>query len=354
LEISVAGGAAQEFSVTSFTAATGQQLAALINAQIAANATLAAAGLKATGVNAVAGAITIASTNGTYFRVAEGDNTAANQILGFGGGTTTNTLTASGNTGVKTSAATSTTNDFYFNAGGSSATGVFQFNAIQNGLDTQTVSFAANDASGGAHTLAVVLSNNATSRNGESLDETISAINSGLQTSNDSTLQSIVAVKDNILNTDGTVASQGIRFMSSLSSFTVSMSTAGTNGTVGIGKTAEQGVVQTAAQLAGGGTADVSNQSTAQSAVTALSAAVTALGAAQAVVGRGENQFGYAVNLAQSQLTNMASAEASIRDADLASESANLTKAQILVQAGVAALAQANSAPQQVLTLLRG
>lgn len=354
LEFSIAGGAAQEISVTTFTAATGQNLAALINAQIAGNATLAAAGIKATGVAAVAGAITIASTNGTFFRVAEGDNTAANQILGFGGGTSTNTLVASGNSGVQTSAATSGTNDFYFNAGGASATNVFQFNAIRNGQDSQTLSFSANDASGSAHTLAVTLSNNATSRNGESLDEAIASINSGLQTSNDSTMQTLVAVKDNVLNTDGTVASQGIRFMSSLSAFTVSMSTAGTNGTVGVGKSTDQGVMQTAAQLAGGGTADVSNQSTAQSAVTALSAAVTALGSAQAVVGRGENQFSYAVNLAQSQLTNMASAEASIRDADLASESANLTKAQILVQAGVAALAQANSAPQQVLSLLRG
>ena len=57
--------------------------------------------------------------------------------------------------------------------------------------------------------------------------------------------------------------------------------------------------------------------------------------------------------LAQSQLTNTAAAEAGIRDADLAAESANLTKSQILLQAGIAALAQANSAPQQILTLLR-
>ena len=62
----------------------------------------------------------------------------------------------------------------------------------------------------------------------------------------------------------------------------------------------------------------------------------------------------YAINLASSQLTNLASAEAGIRDADLASESANLTKSNIQLQAGIAALAQANSAPQQVLTLLRG
>jgi flagellin len=85
-----------------------------------------------------------------------------------------------------------------------------------------------------------------------------------------------------------------------------------------------------------------------------LAAAVASLGQAQAVVGRGQNQFGYAINLASSQLTNLAAAESRIRDADLASEAANLTKAQTLLQAGIAALAQANSAPQAVLALLRG
>jgi flagellin len=102
-----------------------------------------------------------------------------------------------------------------------------------------------------------------------------------------------------------------------------------------------------------GSTVDISSQSTAEQAVTALASAVSRLGDAQAVVGKGENQFNYAINLAQSQVTNLAAAESQIRDADLAAESANLTKAQILIQAGVAALAQANSAPQQVLTLLQ-
>jgi flagellin len=52
-------------------------------------------------------------------------------------------------------------------------------------------------------------------------------------------------------------------------------------------------------------------------------------------------------------VTNEASSESQIRDADLAQQAADLTKAQILLQAGVAALAQANSAPQAVLTLLK-
>jgi flagellin len=55
---------------------------------------------------------------------------------------------------------------------------------------------------------------------------------------------------------------------------------------------------------------------------------------------------------AQSQLTNEATAESTIRDADLATE-ANLTKAQILIQAGVASQAQASSAPRQISSLLR-
>jgi len=78
------------------------------------------------------------------------------------------------------------------------------------------------------------------------------------------------------------------------------------------------------------------------------------LGAAQAVVGKGQNQFNFAVSLASTQVTNLAASESRIRDADLAQEAANLTKAQILSQAGVAALAQANSAPQAVLSLLKG
>jgi hypothetical protein len=53
-------------------------------------------------------------------------------------------------------------------------------------------------------------------------------------------------------------------------------------------------------------------------------------------------------------VANLAAAESRIRDADLAMEAANLTKAQILQQARIAALAQANAAPQVFLSLLCG
>ena len=128
---------------------------------------------------------------------------------------------------------------------------------------------------------------------------------------------------------------------------------------VAVGKTGSgagigsQGTTAASAVTTGGSTAEIADITGATAAVNALANAVTALGNAQAVVGRGENQFTYATNLAQSQLTNLASAESGIRDADLAAESANLTKSQIQLQAGIAALAQANCATAGVLKLLQ-
>jgi flagellin len=85
-----------------------------------------------------------------------------------------------------------------------------------------------------------------------------------------------------------------------------------------------------------------------------LTAAVSRLGALQGTVGTAQNKLQYAVQLAQSQISNFSAAESRIRDADVAAEAANLTKAQVLQQASLAAMAQANSAPQAVLSLLRG
>ena len=85
-----------------------------------------------------------------------------------------------------------------------------------------------------------------------------------------------------------------------------------------------------------------------------INTAIINLGLAQGAVGSGQNKLSFAVSLAQSQMSSMSAAESRIRDADVASEAANMTKAQVLQQATVAAMAQANSAPQAVLALLRG
>ena len=91
----------------------------------------------------------------------------------------------------------------------------------------------------------------------------------------------------------------------------------------------------------------------AEAAITAINAAIANLGLVQGRVGSGENQLNYAISLANSQITNFSAAESGIRDANIATEAANLTKAQTLQQTSIAALAQANAAPAAVLKLLQ-
>jgi flagellin len=212
-----------------------------------------------------------------------------------------------------------------------------------NGAHQQTVTVTATDAQGGIHSKTIQL----TSGNASNIDMALQTINDALTTSSDTTLQEIVALKDSQAGVTG------VRFSSTLSAFNVSLGTEVT-ANEGIGGAAKQGAVYTAAQDGTATTADISTEQGALDAVNALATAVSDLGKAQAVVGKGQNNFTYAVNLAQSQLSNIAAAESRIRDADLAAEAANLTKAQTAIQAGVAALAQANAAPQAVLSLLKG
>jgi flagellin len=89
-------------------------------------------------------------------------------------------------------------------------------------------------------------------------------------------------------------------------------------------------------------------------AIAAIDKAITSLGQVQGRVGTAQNKLQYSVQLAQSQISSFSAAESRIRDADVALEASNLTKAQVMQQASLAALAQANSAPQAVLALLRG
>ena len=330
LEFSIGGGTTLPVAVTPAGATIGDAIQAL-NSVIAGNTTLAAAGLVATNSG---GEIQLASTNGTLFRIA---TQGASNVFGFN---------SAGATGVSDVAETQAGNTIInqFISGGTQQTSLIPFSGIRTGGDDQTITLTAAENGGPEQSLAVVLRNDGTLRNAGTVDEAISAINTTLQQSNNQTLQKLFAVKAKATPT----GPEGIQFVSTLNSFKVTASTNG--GGSGLGS---QGTVISSATTGTGATADISTQESAQSAVAALATAVTSLGQAQAVVGRGQNQFTFAVNLAASQLTNLAAAESRIRDADLAEEAANLTKAQILLQAGISALAQANSAPEQVLSLLR-
>ena len=95
-----------------------------------------------------------------------------------------------------------------------------------------------------------------------------------------------------------------------------------------------------------------SNMATAS--LAAIDTAVDAVTAMRSGLGAVQNRLEHALSVTGIYQENLTSAESRIRDVDMAEEMVNLTKNQILQQAGTAMLAQANQAPQSVLSLLRG
>ena len=89
-------------------------------------------------------------------------------------------------------------------------------------------------------------------------------------------------------------------------------------------------------------------------AIQQIDAALDQVNSARATLGAVQSRFENAVSNIQIQSENTAAARGRIMDADFAAETANLSRAQILQQAGTAMVAQANQLPQQVLSLLQG
>ncbi len=98
---------------------------------------------------------------------------------------------------------------------------------------------------------------------------------------------------------------------------------------------------------------DLLTAANAQTALTNLDAAIVTLNSEIGKIGAAQNRLDYALQNVQATIENTAAAESTIRDADMAKEMTELSRVQILQQAGTAMLAQANQAPQSILQLLR-
>jgi flagellin len=109
----------------------------------------------------------------------------------------------------------------------------------------------------------------------------------------------------------------------------------------------------TAATTTGLTTASVASFSGATLAIQQMDSALGQVNTARATLGAIQNRFTSVVANLQTGAENMSASRSRILDADFAAETAALTKAQILQQAGTAILAQANAVPQNVLSLLR-
>ena len=110
----------------------------------------------------------------------------------------------------------------------------------------------------------------------------------------------------------------------------------------------------TATSSTGFASLDLSSVAGADTAMQSMDAALSAVNTARASLGAYQNRFTSVVASLATQSENLSASRSRIQDADFAKETAALTRGQILQQAGTAMLSQANSAPQRVMSLLRG
>jgi flagellin len=129
--------------------------------------------------------------------------------------------------------------------------------------------------------------------------------------------------------------------------------TATVNGGGDLVLTGSAGVVnETAAEVAAR-EVNFTQSTGAEGAITAIDAAIKSVSTQRADLGAVQNRFDHTINNINVTVENLSASESRIRDTDMAQEMVEFTRAQILSQAGTAMLAQANQAPQGVLSLLR-
>ncbi len=163
-------------------------------------------------------------------------------------------------------------------------------------------------------------------------------------------------LRDAINNVSGTTGVYATTDVSSsvvtlFSQSNITIAFAGANATTA--NTGLTAATTSTAPVTGFAAGNVLTGAAANSMMFAMDAALTSVNTARATLGAIQNRFQSVVNNLSIQEENLTASRSRILDADFASETAALTRAQILQQAGTAILAQANAVPQNVLTLLR-
>ncbi len=258
-------------------------------------------------------------------------------------------INASGVSGLTASATTTATEGTAFSdVGGASGTTASTFNLTINGI--AIYSGTGNVAAGATVTAANV----ATQVNLYSSQTGVTASVSGGKLSFTAADGRDIAVTQSI--TLGTGASgtgvdssvvattKGTIALSASSNITV-----GGAGAADIGFTA--GTIALGAQTLAN--SNVLTVAAANATIAAVDSALTTVSGFQSQLGAIQNRFTSTVSNLQAVTQNLQASRSTILDADFAAETANLTKAQVLQQAGISVLAQANAAPQSILKLLQ-
>ena len=259
-------------------------------------------------------------------------------------------------TGVRASARTETTLSF-------GATGSYTLNTFGNNATGQTVTFnVTNTGTSAGLADAVTQFNNQSSKTG--ITAALNSTGTGVVLTSDAGDNITLAVASGgnagavsgggaalATGASGALTVAGQVLLDSDKAYTVSTSGAALGASV-FGAAMAAGT-QTTSALKSVSTLDVSNVANATQALRIVDSALAVVNGQRANFGALQSRFESAISNLQISSENMSAARSRIQDADFASETANLSRNQILQQAGTAMLSQANKLPQQVLQLLQ-
>ncbi|MAA64445.1 MAG: flagellin [Alteromonadaceae bacterium] len=302
-----------------------------------------AAGADASAGNAVQADTLTISGNGQSEDVAIGVGASAADIAA-------NVNAVTGNTGVSANATTTATlsgigdGTVSFDLTADDGTTV-SVAATVGGGDLGTLAAAINDASATTGVTAVVDGNTITLENevGSNIAienfTTDNATNDTLSVDGPDAAGAVTLTSGGA--TDSTLVTGTIEFSSS-SAFSV-QAAAQTE----IVDAAKGGSLQSVAAI------DITTTEGANKAIETIDAALSTINSQRADLGAIQNRFTSTIDAIATTSENLSAAQSRILDADFASETAKLAKSQVLQQAGISVLAQANARPQQVLSLLQ-
>ncbi len=208
-----------------------------------------------------------------------------------------------------------------------------------NTVDIGAVAAGADAATQGANIASAI--NDVTNQTGVSAvaDQTTGAI-------------TLTAVDGRNIVIAGTATTTDTGLTNATTNGTLSLSSS-TNFSIGGTAPASAGLSAATVDLSAAASIDISSVAGANSAIAVADGALAQVTGIRADLGAVQNRFESTISNLSATAENLSAARSRIRDTDFASETANLTRNQILQQAGVAMLAQANSLPQLVLSLLQ-
>ncbi|MGE5468375.1 MAG: flagellin [Ignavibacteria bacterium] len=251
-----------------------------------------------------------------------------------------------GQTGVTATAVTKADTTF-------GATGSYSVNVTSDNTTAITVAFTLSATSGSdALSAAVSAFNDVSSKTG--VTAAVMSDGSGITLTNASGNNITLA---NGASSAGTITSAGSPATAAGSSLVVtgqldldsdkSFNVTAANNTDFFNNTAANAGLQSASNV------DVSSVDAANRTLAIVDSALSAINGQRAKFGALQSRFTTTVQNLQTTSENLSSSRSRIQDADFATETASLSRSQVLQQAGMAMLAQANALPQQVLTLLK-